>query len=68
MSFLRFGFLLRFVVTVLTVVPGHVFVVNSGAMLTEMAFMLRFVVAVLTVVPGHVFVVNSCAMLLESAL
>ena len=66
MSFLRFGFFLLSLSP--TVVPGHVFVVNSGAMLTEMAFMLRFVVAVLTVVPGHVFVVNSCAMLLESAL
>ena len=60
-------FLLRFVVAVLTVVPGHVFIVDSCAMLLECAFLLRFVVAVLTVVPGHVFVVDICAMLLEIA-
>lgn len=49
------AFMLRFMVAVLTVVPGHVFVVDSCAMLLESAFMLRFVVAVLTAMPGHAF-------------
>ena len=57
--------LLRFVVAVLTVVPGHVFIVDVCAMHLERALVLRFVVAVFTVVPGHVFVVDQCAMPVE---
>ena len=50
--------LLRFEVAVLTVMPGHVFIVDTCAMLPEITFLLRFVVTVLTVVPGHVFIVD----------
>ena len=57
MSF-EIDFLFAFVVAVLTVVPGHAFIVDICTMLLEMTFLLRFVVAVLTVVPGHVFVVD----------
>jgi hypothetical protein len=55
---LEMTFSLPFVVAVLTVVPGHVFIVDECAMLLDGAFVLRFVVTVLTVVPGHVFVVD----------
>lgn len=38
MMYIEITFLLRFVVAVLTEVPGHVFIVDSCAMLLEVAF------------------------------
>ena len=64
MSF-EIAFMLRSVVAILTVVQGHIFIVDQCAVLLEIVFSLRFVVAVLTVVPGHVFVVDGCAMSYE---